>query len=324
MTHLCGKGIWLAHAQDLQRGAEMMTRIEGTHLIAKVGHGPYYFPEAAREMVQRIRALGHTPLAWVQLTRHLPREASKAIVRALDLGYEALILFLRPEVSASAGLEHLTQALIDVEIPRDRLILASPPLPYLADPSAIETLAPICQGGWMPMLFAAWGNDATTLIDREVYHALGELSLLWDKTPAVYPIISPRYGLEGEDVLPERFIPWVEGISRHGVDFFSVYHATETEKVLWPMLQAVNIACMETGGRSAVATEPYMDANSGLASIPQPVYITASTSDSVWGIISRHGIKREQFWAWNAHLWESRGLPRDPDYLQEGWRIRVK
>ena len=32
----------------------------------------------------------------------------------------------------------------------------------------------------------------------------------------------------------------------------------------------------------------------------------------------------EKFWAWTAHLWESRGLPRDPDYLQEGWRVRVK
>jgi len=58
--------------------------------------------------------------------------------------------------------------------------------------------------------------------------------------------------------------------------------------------------------------------------VPQPIYITVRTSDSVWGIISRHGISREQFWAWNAHLWDSRGLPRDPDYLQEGWRLRVK
>jgi hypothetical protein len=324
MTYLCGKGIWLAHAQDLQRGAEMITRIDGTHLIAKVGHGPYYFPEAARESVQRIRALGHIPLAWVQLTRRLPTEVRKAIVMALDLGYEAVILFLRPEVSVGANFEELTQALIDVEIPRDKLILASPPLPHLNDAAALEALAPICQGGWMPMCFAAWGSDATALMDREVYHALGDLSLLWDRTPAVYPVISPRYGLRGEAVLPERFIPWVEGISRHGVDFFSVYHAADTEKVLWPMLQAVNIACLETGGRSAVAAKPQMDIETGLASIPQPVYITASASDSVWGIISRHSMKREQFWAWNAHLWESRGLPRDPDYLQEGWRIRVK
>ncbi|MBN1249899.1 MAG: hypothetical protein JXC32_19710 [Anaerolineae bacterium] len=324
MTHLCGKGIWLAHAQDLQRAAEMITRIDGTHVIAKVGHGPYYFPEAARELEQRVRSLGHTPLAWIQLTRRLPEEARKAIVMAFDLGYEAVILFLGQNVGPSTSLENLTEALIDVEIPRDRLILASPPLSQLADPATLKALVPVCQGGWMPMCFAAWGSDATTLIDRAVYHTLGDLSLFWGKTPDISPIISPRYGLEGEDVLPERFIPWVEAISRHGVDFFSVYHAAATEKVLWPMLQAVNIPCLETGGRTPVTAEPHVDVETGLTSIPQPVYITASASDSVWGIISRHGMKREQFWAWNAHLWESRGLPRDPDYLQEGWRIRVK
>ena len=114
MTHLCGKGIWLAHASDLQRAAEMITRIDGTHLIAKVGHGPYYFPEAAREMVQRIRSLGHTPLAWVQLTRRVPHEARKAIVKALDLGYEAVVLFLGPDVGPASSLETLSEALIDV------------------------------------------------------------------------------------------------------------------------------------------------------------------------------------------------------------------
>ena len=62
----------------------------------------------------------------------------------------------------------------------------------------------------------------------------------------------------------------------------------------------------------------------GMAAIPQPVYYTVAPSDTVWGIITRHGLTRENFWVWNAHLWESRGLPRDPDYLQAGWRIRVK
>lgn len=324
MIQLCGKGIWLAHAQDLQRAAEMITRIEGTHLIAKIGHGPYYFPEAARELIQRVRSLGHTPLAWLKLTRRLPWEARKAIVKGLDLGYEKVILFLDPNAGPGQQFRSLAEALIDVEIPRERLILASAPIPYLADPATLEALAPVCQGGWMPLCFAAWGTEATSLIDHDVYHALGDLSLLWDKTPEIYPVVSPRYGLRGEDVLPERFIPWVEGISRHGVDFFSVYHAASVEKVLWPMLQAVKIPCLETGGRSPITPDAPMELDLGLANVPQPVYITASASDSVWGIISRHGMNREQFWSWNAHLWDSRGLPRDPDYLQEGWRIRVK
>lgn len=83
MTHLCGKGIWLAHAHDLQRAVEMATQIDGNHLLVKAGHGPHYFPESARELLQRVRTLGTTPLAWVQLTHRMPQEAQRAIVASL-------------------------------------------------------------------------------------------------------------------------------------------------------------------------------------------------------------------------------------------------
>jgi hypothetical protein len=321
MTYLCGKGIWLAHSYDLDRSVEMATSTGATHLLVKVGHGPHYFPETTREMVQRVRTLGLTPLAWVHATNRAPQAAQKTIVEALGKNYEFVIIHVSPGDLTGSQAHLLTEALINVEIPRDRIFLASPPLAYMMDQTVIETLVPVCQGGWMPLCFATWNADASHVIDRDVYHGLGDLSLIWDKTPDIYPVLSPISGEDGESTLPEDFIPWVEGIARHGVDFFSVYHAANTEKALWPMLEAVNLACLETGERTPVTETPD---STPLNPVPQPVYITVKTSDSVWGIISRHGLTREQFWAWNAHLWESRGLPRDPDYMQEGWRIRVK
>ncbi len=329
MTQLCGKGIWLAHSYDLQRAAEMATRIGGTHVLVKVGHGPHYFPDTTREMVQRVRALGLYPLAWVKLTARAPQEARTAIVAALERGYEAVVLVLNPEAGAGpitgAQMQPLVQALINVEIPRQRLFLASPPLSYLSDRTAVEVLVQVCQGGWFPLCFAAWAESPTEVIDQGVYHGLGDLSLIWEGTPEVYPVLSAHYGLNDEALMPESFIPWVEGIARHGVDFFSVYDAAGTEKALWSMLEAINVACLETDGRVPVSVSDNRRAvPNASGQVPQPIYITVRTSDSVWGIISRHGISREQFWAWNAHLWDSRGLPRDPDYLQEGWRLRVK
>ncbi|MGC9520454.1 MAG: hypothetical protein ACP5HG_01060 [Anaerolineae bacterium] len=323
MTTLCGKGIWLAHSYDLERAVEFATRINGTHLLIKVGHGPHYFAETTREAIQRVRTLGLSAVAWVQLTNVATADASKAIVESLSRGYEAAVLYLA-DTHTNIGEDQmaaLAEALVRVEIPRERLFLASPPFAYLPDQAAVEALVSVCQGGWMPLCFAAWGSDAEQTIDRDVYHELGDLSLLWGKTPQVYPVLSPHFGLNGDEILPENFIPWIEGVTRHGVDFFSIYHAANTEKVLWPMLEAVNVGCLETDGRAALSDER---ADMGLSAVPQPMYITAKTSDTVWGIISRHSLNREQFWAWNAHLWDSRGLPRDPDYLQEGWRIRVK
>lgn len=322
MAGLCGKGIWLAHSYDLQRAAEMATAISATYLLVKVGHGPYYFPETAQTMVQRVRTMGFHPIAWVQITGRAPQDALKALVASQTLGYEAtVLLYLDDTLVTAAQLQPLAEALDNAEFPRQRLYLATPPRAYLPDARALDVLAPVCQAGWMPLAFATWRNDADQIIDRDVYQSLGDLSLLWDKTPEVYPVLSPFYRLHGPTFLPEELIPWIEGITRHGVDFFSVYHAAATEKVLWPLLKAVNVQCSVATTENTSAAEA--DAT-GMAAIPQPVYLTVSTSDTVWGIITRHGLNKQQFWAWNAHLWESRGLPRDPDYLQEGWRVRVK
>ena len=320
MAGLCGKGIWLIRSYDLQRAAEMAASIGATYLFVKLGHGPNYFPETARSMVQRVQTIGYHPLAWVHITDRAPQDALKAIVESQSLGYEATVLFLGTALVTGNQMQPLAEALINAKIPRQQLYIATPPLPYLPDRRALEALAPVCQGGWMPLCFATWGASAEQIIDRDVYQALGDLSLMWSKTPEVYPVVSPLRKLDGPAFLPEEFIPWVEGITRHGVDFFSVYHTANTEKVLWPLLQSLNISCLDTEPRAAV-TELESTSSS---TIPQPVYLTITASDTVWGIITRHGLSKQQFWAWNAHLWESRGLPRDPDYLQAGWRIRVK
>ncbi|MBP8863384.1 MAG: LysM peptidoglycan-binding domain-containing protein [Anaerolineae bacterium] len=318
MEGLCGKGIWLAHSYDLQRAVEMATRIEGSHLLAKVGHGPHYFPESARGLVGRIRSLGFSPLAWLHVTDRAPEEAAWTIVQSLELGYEAVILYLGAALLTGRQLQPLAEALRQAEVPAPRLLVATPPPAHLPDRAALEVLAPLCQGGWMPLCFPIWGGTADDMLDFEVYQALPELSLMWGRTPEIYPVLSPQFSRQAETpFLPEDLIPWVEAVMRHGVDFFSVYHAALAEKALWPILQTATLRCQPAAVSVATPEEP------GVI-LPQPVYITVSANDTVWGIISRHGLSRTQFWEWNGHLWDSRGLPRDADYLQAGWRVRVK
>jgi len=57
---------------------------------------------------------------------------------------------------------------------------------------------------------------------------------------------------------------------------------------------------------------------------PETIYHVVTVNDSVWSICQKHNLPRSQFWAWNGHLWDEHGLPRDALYLQEGWRVRVK
>ena len=322
MALLCGKGIWLAHSHDLQRAAEMATHIEGTHIFVKVGHGPIYYPETTRNLVSRIRSLGFHPAAWLPITDQAPEQALKAIIQALDLGYELLVIRLGMTPLSGEQAKKLANALDNVEIPRARLYMSSPPISHLADTQSMIELVPFCQGGWMPLAFGNRGSSAEDIIDREIYQALGDLSLVWGKTPAVYPVLSPSHK-HGVTYLAEEFIPWIESITRHGVDFFSVYHAANTEKALWPMLKAINLTCREAASDIDIAASDLPGQESAV-SLPQPVFIVAKAGDTVWGMITRYGLTKEIFWAWNAHLWDDRGLPRDPDYLQGGWRFRVK
>ncbi len=311
----------MRYSYDLQRATEMAASVEATHLLIKVGHGPIYFPETTRFMIQRVRTLGFSPIAWIQVSDRAPQDAAKAVAEALTRGYDAMVLFLGTALLTRDQVKPLAEALDSTAVPQQRLYVSTPPLQHLPDRRVLEVLAPYCQGGWMPLTFAAYGESPEDVVDHNVYQSLSDLSLLWDKTPDVYPVLSPLHRVQGQIFLPEEFIPWVEGITRHGVDFFSIYHAANTEKALWPLLESINIPCLETGETTPTTAEPESESN---VVIPQPVYITISASDTVWGIISRHGITKQQFWQWNAHLWDSRGLPRDPDYLQEGWRLRVK
>lgn len=318
MEGLCGKGIWLAHSYDLQRAVEMATRIEATHLLVKTGHGPHYFPESAQSLVRRVRSLGFHPLAWIHVTDRVPEDAVWTVTRSLDLGYEAVILFLGTALLTGNQVRPLAEALQRSEAPTRQLLIATPPLRYLPDRMALETLAPLCEGGWLPLCFPWWGRTAAELMEQEVYQTLPELSLMWGRTPEVYPVFSPQFSRQAETpFLPEDFIPWIEAMMQHGVDFFSIYHAAITEKALWPILQTVTVRCQTAAVLVTAPEDP-------TAVIPQPVYITVSADDTVVGLIRRYELTRAKFWEWNGHLWDSRGLPRDPDYLQAGWRIRVK
>lgn len=314
---LRGKGVWLAYSYDFQRAVEMATRIEATYLFVKVGHGPHYFPETARPLAQRVRSLGFRGIAWVHITDRAPADALYAIEKALALDYRAVVLYLGQGLVTRTQLEPLTTALERSGVPVEQLLLASPPLSYLPDRTALEALAPFCQGGWMPLCFPQFESSAKTLINREVYQSISDLSLIWGNTPALYPVLS---ALQGKHVaspfLPEDLIPWVEQLMQHGVDFFSVYHAAATEKALWPILKSAVVASQEE--------KPSEEITELGPVVPQPEYVTVTTNDTVWGLINRYGMDKVQFWKWNGHLWDSRGLPRDSDYLQAGWRVRVK
>ena len=314
---LCGKGVWMTYSYHLQRGVEMAAATESTHIFVKVGHGPYYFPEAARYLVARTRALGFLPLAWVQLTPQLLPEAAVALRRAARHDFVGTVLYLPDERGFTPeAIEALEERLEAESISRDHLFLASSPLPLAAEPEAVKRLAKLCPAGWMPICRAAADRPVEQALEL-AFRSLGDLSLVWTEARPLYPVLAVRT-VEGETLLPEAIIPWMQAVGEHGVDFFSLFDAASAVKAMWPIVQAVKLPC------ETLTHGPEVEEKDGNILVTQPVYIVVKPNDTVWSIIDRYGMSRQQFWEWNAHLWESRSLPRDPDYLQAGWRVRVK
>ncbi len=309
---LRGKGIWLSYSHDLMRALEMAGAIQATHLLVKVGHGPSYFPESARTTLQRVLNQGYTPLAWVYVTHTWAYEAVYVAEQALRLGYSGIVFWVPNFERFNGQLRRWADALTESQLDRRQLYLATPPLPHIAQPDAFRTIAPLCEGGWMPFCFPGYG-PAPQVIGRDVYQTMDTLSLIWNRTPAVYPILTPLLlNAEGQALLPEAFIPWVEAIIQRGEDFFSVYHAAGVERVFWPLLATA-------GGEP----EP-PDAPEGTAlpssSSAQPLFVTVRPQDTVAAGSYVCGEESGLI----ASIDDDRGMPRDPDYMQAGWRVRVK
>lgn len=313
---LKGKGIWLSYSHDLTRAVEMATSIHATHLLVKVGHGPAYFPESARTALKRVLNQGYTPLAWVHVTSSWAYEAVYIAGKALELGYTGVVFWVTNLDRFNGQLRRWADALAESALDRSALYLATPPLPHIAQPEVLQSIAPLCTGGWMPFCFPQYG-PASQVIGRDVYQSVQDLSLIWGRSPAIYPVLTPLLLTENQALLPEAFIPWAKSIEQRGVEFFSVYHAAGVERAFWPLLASVGKGAKEEPA-SATPEEALRVA------APQPVFITVQAQDSVASLLVRYGITREQFWAWNGHLWDDRGMPRDPDYMQAGWRVRVR
>jgi len=313
---LKGKGIWLKYSHDLTRALEMAIAIKATHLLIKVGHVPAYFPESARITLKRVRDQGYIPLAWVYVSSSWAYEAVYIADKALSLGYAGVVFWVTNLERFNGQLRRWADALQESQLDRRQLYLATPPLPHIIQPEGLKTLATLCEGGWMPFCFPQYG-PAQQVIGRDVYQSLQDLSLIWNRTPAIYPVLTSLLAGENQTILPEAFIPWVESIAQRGEDFFSVYHAAGLERAFWPLLATIGQGQEESAPVPAVP-------EAGKAPVAQPVFIVVQPQDSVSALVARYGITREQFWEWNGYLWDERGMPRDPDYMQAGWRVRVR
>lgn len=346
---LRGKGVWLLYSGDVDVAIEMALAIGATHVFYKTGQQGMFFVDTARRVHDRVREAGLVPFACIQIYGDDPLAEAQVVVKSVETGYRGIVFEVGDEARGKGlAVKALGWRLLEADLNPTRLYYTSFPdirqhldVPY-------RDMNRFCRGGFMPQCYPAFGRMPDVVIDRWAYGEHVRWSASWGNMPPIYPVLAAYQDEEGNQRLDGRqFMAWAETLDAHRPSFFSVYRAGTTDRELWPILAAMSekvAAPTPPRPRPPAHTRPAAPAprpSAERAGAPAPteaapptdaephdadssaVYHEVTVNDSVWGICRQYGIPKEQFWAWNGHLWDEVGMPRDDLYLQERWRVRV-
>jgi len=329
---LYGKGVWVLYSVHLDLAVEMAREIGATHIFYRTGHRGMFFPEAASRVSQRAHAAGLVPFAWFSVPTDSPSEVVWIARRSIEFGYQGLVL----DVAAVSRqtpqrIEALGRQLLDAGLNPEAIYYSAPPAISRHPEIPYRQLNLLCRGGFMPKSGPLLGKPAEVAIHKLTYEEHNHWSRVWGYAPPLYPVLSPCRDEEGKAPLtPAEFSKWTLALLEHRPPFFSVFHAATTSRDLWPLLAEVEVPRPPQATEMSPLLEPLRPTDRLDGEEPPvepeepPLIITVQVSDTVWTLCERYGCTREQFWEWNGYLWDERGWPRDANYLQPGWRVRVR
>jgi hypothetical protein len=357
---LRGRGIWLSHSGDIEFAIEMARAIGATHILCKTAHRGMFLIEAATRLYDRVREAGLVPFAWMTTYCDDPMAEAAAAVKSVQVGYTGIVFNVENRIAGkSVAVATLGRQVLEAGLDAQALYYASYPNIWQNTDIPYQEMNAFCRGGFMPLCYPSFDRKPRTVIAKWAYGEHARWLEEWGNMPPLYPVLS-GYRDETRRLTPPEFLEWVQLLANYGPPFFSIYHAAMTGRDLWPILAALVEGPPEAQTSPDVEPEPFElpamtmapvssleatqamptgDLQDELHRRPEPaapaavekaqagepgaVYHDVTVNDSVWGICTKYGISRDQFWEWNGHLWDEMGMPRDILYLQDGWRVRV-
>jgi len=331
MIRLYGKGIWILYSAHADVALEMAQEIGATHVLCRIGYRGMFFPEAAFRLCDRARAAGLTVFAWISALSDDPVGEARVARKSVEVGCQGVVL----DVGASPavgkeGATILGQRLLDLGLNPEALFYSAPPAISRHPDVPYAQLNAFCKGGFMPKSAPLYGKPAEVTIHKLTYEEHRKWSAAWGYSPPLYPVLVPyRDECGTRRLAPTEFARWLTALSEHRPTFFSIFHAGATDRDLWPLLAEVRVPRPPRSASVAPLLEPASSTaqeaalDSSAEPARQPVIVTVQVSDTVWSLCEKYGCTRAQFWEWNGYLWDERGWPRDANYLQPGWRVRV-
>ena len=328
---LYGKGVWMLYSLHLDYAVEMAREIGATHLFYRTGHRGVFLPEAALRVERRARAVGLIPFAWLHAPTADPSDVVRLARRSIEFGYQAIVFDILPLPQRMVQkVEDLARQLTDAGFNPEVLYYSAPPAISRHPEIPYQQLSRLCRGGFMPKCPPLLGKPPEVAIHKLTYEEYHRWSQTWGYAPPLYPVLCSVADAERREPLsPAEFSRWVAALAEHRPTFFSLFHASATPRNLWPLLAEIEVPRPPQPTETSPLLEPLRSAAQPEMESPAepeepPLVVTVQVSDTVWTLCERYGCTREQFWEWNGYLWDERGWPRDANYLQPGWRVRVR
>lgn len=339
MTKLHGKGIWVLYSANLTLALEMAGEIGATHVLYKTGHRAMFFPRSARQVHDRVRAAGLIPFAWHFIYCDDPAGEARVVMQTVKAGYEGIVFDVGAQTAGQhTNAKELGRRLLDAGLDAYTLYYSS--FPNISRHASIPyaEMNAFCKGGFMPQSYPTFLKPAEVVIHKMTYEEHAKWSKAWGYSMPIYPVLACYRDEHAADQLtPGEFAHWARVLAEHAPPFFSVFRASVTKRDFWPSLADLAVV------QPPVTAQPPVIVAAEPVALPEPeplettvsdpslesegedvVYIVVQADDVVWKLRQEYDCTRKQFWEWNGYLWDEQGLPRDPDYMQVGWRVRLR
>lgn len=308
MRYLHGKGIWAWKEQEIPRTIDVAKACGARFVLFKTGQAGTYFERPAQNAARRISEAGLVPMAWPVVTCRDPDAEADVAIRSIVDGYAGLVFDVQQSASGQhAAAARLGEIMVETELPQETMFFSSWPNVAAQPDLPLVEMARFCHGGYMPKAYASFSWNPIHTVDIVTYREFDAWARQHHYQGPLYPILSFCRDADGKRPLTlDEIRSWLAVLAQHRPTFVSVYRATVLPKAAWALLAEFKTAANEERSPEARGD-----------------YATVQPGETVTDLCMRHRCTPQRFWAWNGHLWDTRGRRRDPGLLEHGWVVRV-
>jgi murein DD-endopeptidase MepM/ murein hydrolase activator NlpD len=246
MGTLEGKGIWTYH-EDIEIAVSQAPLVGAKYILCKVSDHGQYDDKAASYAINLIGANPDlVPVAWMYNYLDAPKAEAECIQHALAEGFAAMILDVEEATSGKfKRAEQVVERVQAMGVDTSRIYLCAD---YMLDTKLktlpLASLAKICQGGFMPMVYgirmASDRSHAAEKLIEQAYTQFERHQAELGYTSQPMPVLAACWDMQGKArMTQEELQRWCDEAGARNPEFVSLFRAGIMHPDAWTALNSL-------------------------------------------------------------------------------------